>query len=99
MEVKTQVRQFVCQNFYVADPASFGDDTSFLDRGIVDSTAILEVVAFLEERFQIKVDDADFVPENLDSLDRIAAFVNRKREARGEEGGAVREAGGITRAG
>jgi acyl carrier protein len=85
MDVKRQVREFVCQNFYVADPASFGDSTSFLEHGIVDSTAILEVVAFLEERFQIQIDDADFIPENLDSLDRIEAFVARKR---GETGSA-----------
>lgn len=78
MDVKSQVRQFVSENFYIADPKSFGDSTSFLEHGIVDSTAILEVVAFLEERFGIQVDDADFLPENLDSLDRIEAFVVRK---------------------
>ncbi len=79
MDVKHQVRQFVSSNFYVADPDSFGDDTSFHEQGIVDSTAILEVVAFLEERFSIQVDDADFLPENLDSLNCIDAFVERKR--------------------
>jgi acyl carrier protein len=81
MDVKSLVRQFVSENFYVADPQSFGDSTSFLEQGIVDSTAILEVVAFLEERFHIQVDDTEFVPENLDSLERIAAFVARKRQA------------------
>jgi len=96
MEVKTQVRQFVCENFYIADPASFGDDTSFFEKGIVDSTAILEVVAFLEERFRIHVDDTDFIPENLDSLDRIAAFVNRKRAERADEEPPLRESAGIT---
>ena len=95
MDVKAEVRQFVCQNFYVANP-SFGDDTSFLEQGIVDSTAILEVVAFLEERYGIKVHDSDFVPENLDSLDRIAAFVSRKR---GEEEASPREAAAIRKLG
>jgi acyl carrier protein len=81
MDVKSLVRQFVSENFYIADPQSFSDSTSFLEQGIVDSTAILEVVAFLEERFHIQVDDTEFVPENLDSLESIAAFVARKRHA------------------
>lgn len=76
---KEQVRQFVITNFYVADPAALQDSESLLDSGIVDSTGVLEVIGFLEETFGIKVEDREMLPENLDSIERIAAFVARKK--------------------
>jgi acyl carrier protein len=79
MEVLSKVRQFVTTNFYVADPAALGDDASLLDAGIVDSTGVLEVVQFLENDFGLKVEDHEIVPENVDSIARIAAFIDRKR--------------------
>lgn len=78
--VHQHIREFIVENFL------FGDDDYELDNGVslietdlVDSTGILELVSFLEERFEIVVADADIVPANLDSIDRIAAFVARKR--------------------
>lgn len=79
MDAKTTVRQFVSENFYIADPHAFADDTSLLDRGIVDSTGILEIVSFLENTFRIQVDDTELIPENLDSINGITAFLARKR--------------------
>jgi len=79
MEIKDQVRDFLTTNFYVADPASLKDDISLLDRGIIDSTGVLEVIFFVEDTFGIKVEDSEMLPENLDSIERIANFVNRKR--------------------
>lgn len=79
MNVKETVRQFVSENFYVGDPAMLTDDASLLQAGIVDSTGILEVISFLESTFGIQVDDAEMVPENLDTLAGIAGFVTRKR--------------------
>lgn len=79
MNVKETVRQFVSENFYVGDPAALTDDASLLQEGIVDSTGILEVISFLESTFGIQVDDAEMVPENLDTLAGIAGFVARKR--------------------
>ncbi len=79
MEVKAKVREFIGENFYVSDPAMLGDDASFLEQGIVDSTGILEVVSFLEGEFGIEIDDDDLVPENLDSIAAVAAFVARKQ--------------------
>lgn len=73
------VRGFITKNFYVADPGSLGDDDSLLDKGIVDSTGVLEVIGFLESDFGVSVDDAEILPENLDSIARIAAFVERKK--------------------
>ncbi len=73
------VRSFIVKNFYVADPERLEDRTSLLDRGIIDSTGVLEVIAFLEREMGIEVKDAEMVPDNLDSIERIAAFVTRKK--------------------
>ena len=80
MEASLQVREFIVANFYVADPTTLDDDTSLLDRGIVDSTGVLEVISFLESTFGISVADEEMLPDNLDTIGRIAAFVARKRE-------------------
>ena len=79
MEIKDQVRSFITTNFYVADPSALGDETSLLDQGIVDSTGVLEVISFLEATFGIRVADEEMLPDNLDSIGRIAAFVARKK--------------------
>ncbi|HEY3592439.1 MAG TPA: acyl carrier protein, partial [Polyangiaceae bacterium] len=63
----------------IADPDELGNDASLLGRGIVDSTGILEVVAFLESDFGVTVGDEEMLPSNLDSIDNIAAFVQRKK--------------------
>jgi acyl carrier protein len=55
------------------------DETSFLESGIIDSTGALAVVLFLEERFGVKVEDHEIVPENLDSISRLAGFVRRQQ--------------------
>ena len=77
-DIKQSVRTFIIKNFYVADPSVLTDDVSFLDKGIIDSTSVLELTAFLEETFAIQVDDDELVPENLDSLSAVEAFVTRK---------------------
>lgn len=81
MELKKQLREFVTSNFYVADPASLDEQASLLELGVIDSTGVLEVIAFIEESFDITVDDSEMLPENLDSIERIAAFVTCKRDA------------------
>lgn len=82
MNVKSDVEAFIRENFFyegdTLDPAA-----SFLENGIIDSTGVLELVAFLEETYGIKVDDEDLTPENLDSLARIEGFVERKRAVAG----------------
>lgn len=79
MDLKRQIREFVTTNFYVSDPASLEDGTSLLERGIIDSTGVLEVISYLEETFGITVEDKEILPDNLDSIERISAFVGRKR--------------------
>ena len=79
MSTQARVRQFVTTNFYLADPSALKDDQSLLDAGIIDSTGVLEIVQFLESDFGIKVEDTEIVPENVDSILRIAAFIGRKQ--------------------
>jgi acyl carrier protein len=79
MSVRDQVRQFIVKNFYVADAAALPDGASLLERGIIDSTGVLEVIAFIEKTFAVRVEDDEMLPENLDSIERIAAFVERKK--------------------
>jgi acyl carrier protein len=77
MEARQTIRQFICDNFIVSD-GDFTDMDSMLDKQIIDSTGILELVAFLEEEFGIRIADEEMVPENLDTVSRICAFLSRK---------------------
>ena len=79
--VESQVRAYVVDHFLFGQGGDkLGSEDSFLEKGLIDSTGVLEVVMFLEERFGIKVQDEELVPENLDSVGRIARFVERKRQ-------------------
>jgi acyl carrier protein len=77
--VNDQVRRFITNNFYVAELAALTDEDSLLDKGIIDSTGVIELIGFLENTFGLKVDDAEMVPENLDSIGRISTYVERKQ--------------------
>lgn len=74
-----RVRQFIEDNFlFREDRSSLSDSESLLEAGLIDSTGILELVAFLETEFGIHMADADIVPDNLDSVQAIVAYVQRK---------------------
>jgi len=79
MHMTDQVRAFLTTNFYVPDPGALANDASLLDQGLIDSTGVLEVIDFIETTFGITVEDAEMLPENLDSIDRITAFIQRKQ--------------------
>jgi acyl carrier protein len=81
LDLAQKLKQFITTNFYVADPASLTSTASFLDQGIIDSTGVLEVVSYLEETFGIAVSDSEMLPENLDSLQGLCDFVQRKLSA------------------
>lgn len=81
MDNSSKVREFVVENFLFGDGQALRDDTSFMEEGIIDSTGILELVFFLEETFGFSVEDDELVPENMDSLQNIARFVDRKINA------------------
>ena len=78
-DIKSQVRTYIADNFIMgSNGAKFGDADSFLDLHIIDSTGFLELITFLEDTFGIQVEDDDMIPENLDSLNSIQAYVDRK---------------------
>ncbi len=80
MSVAQKTRHYILENILFTDDESVMNDSySFLEMGIIDSTGILELIYFLEEEFGVKVDDTEMIPENLDSIDNIAAFVTKKR--------------------
>lgn len=77
-DIQKIVRDFIVNNFLFGDDGLLKEDTSFLDSGVVDSTGILELISFLEERFGIRVEDEELVPENLDSLLKVTMYVEKK---------------------
>lgn len=81
-DVKSAVRQFLLDNFLMGSNAAIADDASFMKGHVLDSSGFMELILFLEENLGVKVDDAELLPENLDSLNSIDAFVARKRAAR-----------------
>jgi acyl carrier protein len=79
VQIEPAVRQFVREKLLFGDGTkSLNDETSFLESGIIDSTGVLELVLFLEGKFSIRVADEEVVPENLDSISRIAKYVTTK---------------------
>jgi acyl carrier protein len=77
--VEQDIRAFITKNFFSSDP--FADEDSLFDKGIVDSTGVLEVVQFIEEKFKLKVEDAEMQPENFESITKLSAYVRRKAGA------------------
>jgi acyl carrier protein len=78
MNYAKDVKGFVIANFLFGDSDGLTDDTSFLASGIVDSTGILELIMFLESNYRIKVEPEEMVPDNLDSVQKVVAFLERK---------------------
>ena len=79
MEYAELIRNYIIDNFLFEDDPNLKEDTSFLENGIVDSTGIMELVAFVEKTFDIRVEDEELVPENFDSISAIADYLERKR--------------------
>ena len=81
MQIRDTLKQFVTENFLFGRDNVLKDDDSFLENGIIDSTGVLELIAFIEERFAIRLHDSDLVPENLDSIQQITEFVQLRMGA------------------
>lgn len=78
-DTKAKVRAYIIENFIMGGDADhLKNSDSFMETHVVDSTGFLELVTFLEETYGIAVLDEEMVPENLDSLDNIDAYVQRK---------------------
>lgn len=77
-KIKDKIRTFIVEDFLFGKDAGLDDNASFLENGVIDSTGILELVSFLEEEFSISVEDEELIPENLDSVNNVVAYVERK---------------------
>ena len=81
MLVESQIHRYILENFlFTNEDGRLRDDTSFLEEGIVDSTGVLELVMFVEETFGVTVEDSEILPENFDSVERLARYVRMKME-------------------
>lgn len=79
MSTETTIRNYILENYlFTDDQNALNSDDSFLDNGVLDSTGILEMIYFIEEKFAIKVQDEEMIPENLDSVNNIVAFIKSK---------------------
>ena len=78
--IEKQVKEYVIENFLLGEEdEEFSDSQSFLESGLIDSTGILELISFLEEEYEIEIEAEEMIPENLDSVERVAAFVLSKK--------------------
>lgn len=79
--LRDEIRGFILKNYlFTSDITAIAADDSLMERGIVDSTGMLEIILFIEEHFGVKVKDEEMIPDNLDSVDKIAAFVEERRQ-------------------
>jgi acyl carrier protein len=79
--MRAKIRKFIETNFYVPEGEPLPDEGSLLDRGVIDSTGVLELIGFLQDEFGIEVSDDEMLPENLDSIAKLEAYVARKKGA------------------
>lgn len=77
------IHGFIVDNFLFGEDNGLDENTSFREENVMDSTGILELIMFLEEKYGIKIDDEDLVPENLDTLNNIVNFVKKKKTGAG----------------
>jgi len=79
ISIREKVYQFIQEMFLAgAGLENVQEDESFLENGIIDSTGVMELIAFLENTFGIKVEDEELIPENLDSINNVVAYLERK---------------------
>ena len=77
--IEQELREFVINNFLFGQGGDgLSNDDSFLEKGIIDSAGVLELVVFLEEKFQVTLQDEELVPANLDSINHLVGFLQRK---------------------
>jgi acyl carrier protein len=86
MLIQDIIRKFIQENFILDEEAHLKDEDSLLEKGIIDSTGVLELVAFIEEKYGISVQDEELIPENLDSIRNISGFIWRKTKAASTQG-------------
>ena len=82
VSVEQEIRDFIIENFLFGEKdCQLSGDDSFMEQGIIDSTGVLELVAFVERTYGIKVKNDELVPDNLDSVNKLVRFIDRKTRA------------------
>lgn len=77
--IEQELRQFLADNFILDDGgAGLAADESLTESGVLDSMGVLELITFIEERYGFSVPDEDTLPENLDSIERLVGYVERR---------------------
>ena len=80
VSLKTQIKKFIAENMlFSGDGFTHTDDASLLDAGIIDSIGVMELVTFVGNNFKVTVPPEDIMPENFDSVQKLAAYVSRKQ--------------------
>ena len=78
MAIENEIRKFIEENFILDGDDNLEKEDSLLEKGIIDSTGVLELVAFIEETYQFKIKDEELIPENLDSIKNISEYIQNK---------------------
>ncbi len=79
MNDEAKIREFILENFMIGDnEEDLDSNDSFLEKGVIDSTGILELIMFIEETYDIEVEDDEVIPDNLDSVNKVCSYINRK---------------------
>jgi acyl carrier protein len=79
--IAQQIRSFIQETFLFGQADNLRDGDSFLESGIIDSTGILQLIAFLQDAYGVRVEDEEAIPDNLDSIDRIVVYLRRKLDS------------------
>ena len=80
MDIKNKVTSYIEKNFlFSLSDKSLHDNDSFLEKGVIDSTGILEIVSYIEEEFDIEVKDEELIPDNFDSINNLTQYITKKR--------------------
>ena len=79
MDIRSDIRNFLTKQ--APKGGSFSDHDNLLSKGVIDSLKMLDLISFIEQRFEVKIDEDEMMPDNFESVDAIVAFVQEKRRA------------------
>ncbi len=87
-DLRDELRGYVVENYLFGTGDDLKDSDSFWELGLMDSTGVLELISYLEDRYSISLESGEIIPENLDSIDKLISFVTKKigRASEGREG-------------
>jgi len=81
-DIRTKVKEFIKENFLLdSDCKTLQDKDSLFEKGVIDSTGVLELVSFIEVTFGFRVEDEELIPDNLDSLNKLVTYIKSKLAA------------------